>query len=370
MDKILFSASIDEHIIGFHIPYIKWLNEQGYEVHVASRGNKEIPFVDKKYNIPFERAPFKVANIRAYKQLKNVIKHNDYKLIHCHTPMASVITRLAARKARKQGTKVIYTAHGFHFFKGAPLINWLIYYPVEKLVAHYTDCLITMNKEDYNNAKKKLAAKNIRFVNGVGIDLNIFKSQTMEKKDELRKNYGYSKDDFILIFAGELSYRKHQDLLIDAISGVKKNIKNIKLLLAGKGSLYEQYKKQIIKLGVEESVSLLGSRSDVVDLMMLSDVAVSSSRHEGLPVNVMEGIATGLPLIVTDCRGNRDLVKNNENGYLASIEKPQDFCDAILRLYNSEEKRINFFNKNKEIIKKYSLVNTINEMGEIYQEYL
>ncbi|PKM96279.1 MAG: glycosyltransferase family 1 protein [Firmicutes bacterium HGW-Firmicutes-1] len=370
MEKILFTASIDGHLIGFHIPYIKWFNDQGYEVHTASNGNGKIPYVHMKHNIQFERSPFKFTNILAYKQLKKIIEENDYKLIHCHTPMASFITRLAARRVRKKGAKVMYTAHGFHFFKGAPIINWLLYYPIEKLMARYTDCIITMNDEDYNISRNHLAKNNTRFVNGIGVDLTVYKPQTTEKKDQLRKHYGYKKSDFILTFAGELSYRKHQDLLINAISCVKENIAGIKLLLAGEGCFYDQYKDQIIKLGLEEYVFLLGKRNDIVDLMMLSDVAVSSSRQEGLPVNVMEGIATGLPMIVTDCRGNRDLVKNNENGYIIGIENTQDFCDAILKLYDSPIDRMRFANNNIEIIKKYSIENTIKEMAVIYNEYL
>ncbi|PKM51004.1 MAG: glycosyltransferase family 1 protein [Firmicutes bacterium HGW-Firmicutes-7] len=370
MEKVLFSASIDEHLLGFHIPYIKWFSQHDYEVHTASKGNKDIPFVNIKHNISFERSPFKIANIRAFLELKKLIDENEYKLIHCHTPMASIITRFAAMKARKKGTKVIYTAHGFHFFKGAPLVNWVFYYSIEKIASRYTDCLITINEEDYNLAKNKLFAKNIRFVNGVGIDLDIFKYQTIEKKAELRKNYRYDERDFILIYAGELSYRKHQDLLIDAINNAQNSILNIKLLLAGAGNLYDQYKEQIIKLGLEDKVILLGSRADVAELMMLSDIAVSASRQEGLPVNVMEAIAIGLPLIVTDCRGNRDLVKNNENGYVIGVNDTKDFSDAIVRLHDSLQERLEFSKKNKEIIQKYSLEKIVEDMCEIYQEFL
>ena len=207
MEKILFTATVDSHILNFHIPYLKWFKEQGYEVHVASRGNADIPYVDKKHNIPFERSPFRLSNIKAYLQLKDVIDRNNYKLIHCHTPMGSVLTRLAAKNARKSGTKVLYTAHGFHFFEGAPLKNWLLYYPVEKWLSRYTDCLITINDEDYECAiRKKFKSGTIKKVNGVGIDLNKFTPQTYKKKKELRKIYGYSEKDFILIYVAELNY--------------------------------------------------------------------------------------------------------------------------------------------------------------------
>ena len=149
MDRVLFVATVTSHINAFHIPYLKWFKEQGYEVHVASKGKQKIEYCDKHYEIPFERFPLKKNNIKAFRELKKIIDNNNYKIIHSHTPVAGILTRLAVRKARKSETKVIYTAHGFHFYKGAPLLNWLIYYPIEKICSRWTDCLITINSEDY-----------------------------------------------------------------------------------------------------------------------------------------------------------------------------------------------------------------------------
>ena len=145
MKKVLFVATVTKHINSFHIPYLKWFKEEGYEVHVASNGNEPIEYCDKHYNLPFERFPLRKNNIKTYRELKKIINENKYEIIHCHTPVGGVLTRLAAKKARKKGTRVIYTAHGFHFYKEAPLLNWLIYYPIEKWLSRYTDCLITMN---------------------------------------------------------------------------------------------------------------------------------------------------------------------------------------------------------------------------------
>ncbi|WP_427337950.1 glycosyltransferase family 4 protein [Caloranaerobacter sp. DY30410] len=371
MKKVLFTATVDGHILNFHIPYLKWFKEQGYEVHVASNGNSNIPFVDVKYNIPFERSPFKVTNLKAYRQLKNIIDNNNYRLIHCHTPMGSVLTRLAAKKARKKGTKIIYTAHGFHFFKASPLINWLLYYPVEKWLSKYTDCLITINDEDYECAvKNKFKAGSVKKVNGVGVDLNKFTPQTVEKKKELRKQYGYNDTDFILICVAELNHNKHQDLLINAVSILKNKIPNIKLLLVGSGNLMKQYKKQVKKLGLEKYIQFLDYRSDVSNLLIISDLLVSASRREGLPVNVMEAMATGLPLVVTDCRGNRDLVKNGENGYVVGIDDVDGFANAVEELYGSQESRQEFGQKSLEFIKQYSLESVMKEMDEIYLHYI
>jgi len=370
MEKILFTATVDSHILNFHIPYLKWFKEQGYEVHVASRGNADIPYVDKKYDLPFERSPFRFSNIKTYFLLKEVIDKNNYDLIHCHTPMGSVLTRLAAKNARKKGTKVLYTAHGFHFFKGAPIKNWLLYYPVEKWLSRYTDCLITINDEDYECAiKKNFKAGSIKIINGVGIDLDKFTPHTPEEKKVLRKKNGYSDEDFILIYVAELNLNKHQDLIIDVIAVLKNKIPNIKLLLVGKGDMQSKYKGQANRLNIEKHVDFLGYRKDVPLLMKIADVAVSASRREGLPVNVMEAMATGLPLVVTNCRGNRDLVKNNINGYVVGIDDKERFVEAILSLYESHELRKKFSDNSLKLVKKYSLNTILNDMEQIYLKY-
>ena len=175
--KVLFSATVDSHILHFHLPYLKLFKEHGYEVHVATNGTEKIPYCDVKHVVSFERSPYKVNNLKAIKQLRKIINNEKFDIIHCHTPMGSVVTRLAAKKARKKyGTRVIYTAHGFHFYKGAPKLNWMLFYPVEKYLAKYTDTLITINSEDYELAKKRFSkrCKNIEYVPGVGVDKSKF----------------------------------------------------------------------------------------------------------------------------------------------------------------------------------------------------
>ena len=376
MKKVLFVASVaKKHIMVFHLPYLEWFKNNGYEVHVCANNDYEnrqecnIPFCDEFYEVPFERSPLKKENILAYKKLKNLINQNKYDIIHCHTPIGGTLGRLASKNAKRNGTKVIYTAHGFHFFKGASYKNWLIYYPVEKWLSRYTDLLITINQEDYDAAiNRKFKSKKVVLVNGVGINLEKFQPQTEEKKLSLREKYGYNADDFILMYAGELSYRKHQNLLISVAGKLKDRIPNLKILLAGNGDLEEQFRKQIEDLSVHSQVELLGFRKDIDNLMNLADLAVSASRQEGLPVNVMEAMATGLPLVVTDCRGNRDLVTDNENGYVVGIDDVEKFADSVEKLYRSKELRQKFGEKSLENIKRYSLENVLKEMGAIYSE--
>lgn len=370
--KVLFVATVDKgHILKFHIPYLKYFKENGFEVHVACAGDADIPYCDKKHVLPFERSPFKFSNFQAYKGLKKIVDENHYTLIHCHTPMGAVIGRLAAKNARTVGTKVLYTAHGFHFFKGASLINWLLFYPIEKILSSYTDCLITINNEDYQNAiKKNFKAKAIKLVYGVGVDLNKFSPPTKEEKNELRRIYNYNEKDFILMYAADLNHNKHQDLLIEAVKILIGRIPNIKLLLAGEGTLEQQYKKQAADLGLKEAVYFLGHRNDIPNLLKISDVAVSTSRREGLPVNIMESMATGLPLVVTNSRGNRDLVNSDENGFVIGMEDSKGFSEMIFKLYNSEQLREKFGKKNVELVKEYSLESIVNKMAEIYSDYI
>jgi len=367
-NKILFVATVDKgHILKFHVPYLKYFKGQGYQVHVACAGNADIPYCDIKHEISFERSPYKISNIRAYKNLKKIINENEYTLIHCHTPMGGVIGRLAAREARKKGTVVLYTAHGFHFYTGSRTMNWLLYYPIEKWLSKYTDHLITINEEDYQIAiNKKFKSNVVEMVNGVGVDLVRFSPKSIAEKDGIRKRYGYKDTDFILMYTAELNYNKHQDLIIDAISHLNKTIPEIKLLLVGEGSLEKLYKEKVIRLGLKDHVDFLGFRNDIPALLKMSDIGVSSSRREGLPVNIMEAMATGLPLVVTNCRGNRDLVKNSENGFVVGIEDSNGFAHAVKKLYESKNLRDEFGERSLKLVEKYSLDNVMEVMREIY----
>ena len=256
MKKVLFTATVDSHILHFHIPYLKLFKEKGYEVHVATNGDEKIPYCDVKHKITFERSPYKLNNLKAIRQLRKIVNEEKFDIIHTHTPMGSVVTRLASIKARKKGTRVIYTAHGFHFYKGASKLNWLLFYPVEKFLSKYTDCLITINKEDYELAKNKFKkCKQIEYVPGVGIDEEKFNfKMTVKEKSDLRKSLGLKKDDFVLIQVGELNENKNQIMAIEAMREIVKKNKNIHLLLAGTGVLEEHYKEKIkeIMLDIEQ----------------------------------------------------------------------------------------------------------------------
>ena len=326
---------------------------------------------DKVFDIQFERSPIKRNNIKAYKQLKEIIKKEDYDIIHCNTPMGGVLTRLVKRNNKNIKAKIIYTAHGFHFYKGAPILNWMVYYPIEKYLSKYTDCLVTINKEDYNLAKEKFYSKEIIFTHGVGVNKEKFNlNMSKEETEKYRKELGIKKDDFVIIYVGELNKNKNHFMLLLAIKDLVSKHNNIKLILPGNGPLSEKYEDWIKKNNLENNIKLLGYRRDIPQLMKISNIAVSTSRREGLPVNVIESMISGLPDIVTNCRGNRELIKNGENGYIVELDNINDLKKNILELYENSELRLKMGKKSVNIVKPYLLENVINELEKVYEKYL
>ncbi len=332
MPKVLFVATVVKtHIMEFHIPYLKMFQEQGWETAVAARNDYEnpdecvIPYCDTYYDIPFARNPLQPSNVTAYRKLKKIIDEGEYDIIHCHTPVGGMLGRYAARHARRRGTRVIYTAHGFHFYKGAPLKNWLLYYPAERVMAHYTDVLITINQEDYNRAQG-FHARQIYYVPGVGIDLKRFAPQTDESvrthENELKRaELGLKQDDYVVLSVGELIKRKNHETVIRAIAEIKTNsndvYQHLQYVICGRGVLETQLKQLAKELEVQEHVHFLGYRSDICQICHASDLFVFMSLQEGLPVALMEAMACGLPVVCSAIRGNVDLVVDGENGVLS-----------------------------------------------------
>lgn len=370
--RILLCATVDYHFSTFHLPYMKWFKEQGWEVHVAAKGNIDLPFVDKKYDLPIQRSPFSSQNLKAFQQLKTIIDQNDYQIIHCHTPVGGVLARLASRAARENGTKVIYTAHGFHFCKGSPEMNWLIYYPIEKWLARYTDCLITINEEDFNTAKKhQFKAIRIEHVHGVGVNTEKFKPAEKEYKKELRIAYGYNVGDFLMFYAAEFNKNKNQQLLIRALAHIKGEVPRAKLLFAGEGPLLQECRKLAQKLEVGDQVHFLGFRKDIEQLLQISDVAVGSSIREGLPVNIMEAMSCGLPVIATVNRGHRELITNQQEGWLIQESNPDMFAKKMKLLAKDPTQRaVMGSNGRKLIINKFSTNKILQEKSAIYKPYM
>ena len=370
MKKVLFTATVDSHIRQFHLPYLKMFKDMGYEVHVATNGNEEFENCDIKHIITFERNPFKINNLKAIKQLKEIIDKEKFDIIHCNTPMGGAVTRIAAKEARKKyGTKVFYTAHGFHFYKGAPLKNWIIYYPVEKWLAKYTDTIITINSEDYEIAKKKFKkTKNIELIHGVGLDTTRFDINiTEEDKKKLRESLELKEEDIVLSYVAELNDNKNQILLINTVEKLIKENSNYKLLLIGDGENREKYKNEINNRNLNNNVKLLGKRIDVPQLLSITNIYLASSIREGLPVNVMEAMYVGLPIAAKSNRGHRELIIDNENGYIVDTNDPTKIKEKIELIANNENLRKKFIENSKEKVKKYEIKNVIEEMKKCYE---
>lgn len=367
MKKVLFTATVDSHILQFHLPFLKLFKDKGYEVHVATNGTEEIPYCDVKHTVSFERSPFKINNLKAIKQLKKIIEEEKFDIIHTHTPMGSVVTRLAAKNARKKyHTRVIYTAHGLHFFKGAPLKNWIMFYPVEKYLSKYTDTLILINEEDFLLAKRKFKKCNdIRYVPGVGIDEKnfdfLFSSNDINM---LRKNLEITPDAFVMIYPAELSERKRQIWLINTLQEFISSHEDVHLLLPGKDSLNDKCQKLVKNLGLETQIHFLGYRKDIPSLLKASNLALSAANQEGLPVNIMEAMYVGLPIVASNCRGNRDLVIDNKNGYLVELNDSKRYSECVEKIY--KEKKKDFIMESRNIIKKYLLDRILSSMDKIY----
>lgn len=375
MKKILFIATVVKtHIMEFHIPILKMFKEMGWTTSVAAKNDYEnpndciIPYCDSYYEIPFERNPLKLQNVKAFQQLKIIINKENYDIIHCHTPVGALIGRLSAKNARKQGTKVFYTAHGFHFYSGAPLKNWLLYYPVEKFMALFTDVLITINQEDFKRANRNFnVIKKIVYIPGVGIDTNKFYPVNSNKK----KRTKLASEDFILISVGELIPRKNHKIVIEAM-GLLKNregFDKIHYLICGTGPEMLSLKRLTITLKIEDHVHFLGYQHNIANLCHVSDLFVFMSLQEGLPVALMEAMSCGLPVVCTKIRGNTDLVINKYNGIYCN-NNANDLADIIWTISKNPKKYKILGNNARNSVEKFELSIVQESLKNIYLESL
>lgn len=340
LSNVLYVATVASHICQFHLPYLKDFRGRGCTVHVAARDNLAeknglaLQYADRHIEIPFQRSPFDRRNLTAYRQLRDLLRQEHYDLIVCNTPVGGILTRLAARKSRKQGTKVVYIAHGFHFYKGAPKKNWLLYYPIEKMMAPLCDTLITITKEDYALASKKFRT-NVAHIHGIGVSADRYHPVTAEEAAAMRQAESLADSDFVILCTGELNKNKDQQTLIRAAAQLKDTIPELKILLAGNGPLEGELKALVADLGLEDTVRFLGYRTDLERVVPAVDLVVSCSRREGMPLNVIEAMLCGKPVIAAENRGTRELIRHGENGLLFPHGEADTLADGILRLTDS-----------------------------------
>ncbi|OWV24470.1 glycosyltransferase family 1 protein [Fibrobacter sp. UWB2] len=365
--KVLYVTTISA-TMGFFPEHVKMLLSEGHSVEIATNCEKPVPEIYntlgcKVHDIPFSRSPFSKNNLIAYKMLKQLVESEHYDIVHTHTPNASMIVRLACRRVRKQGTRVIYTAHGFHFFRGAPLKNWFIYYPIEKFCAHFTDVLITINKEDFTLAQNKMPAKKICYVPGVGIDLS--KIQNIQcDRNVVRLSMGVPEDCILLLSVGELSVRKNHQVVMRALA--KLDNPKIHYAVAGSGKLENDLRYLAKSLRIESNFHLLGFRTDVIALNKSADISVLPSLHEGLPVALMEAMAVGLPIVCSKIRGNVDLIEHGKGGFLYGCQDVDGFARGIMDVVLKSSSEMRKINQNT--IKNFDVKKICGMMKQIYKD--
>lgn len=380
MKRVLMLASVASMIDQFNMPNIALLRKLGYEVDVACNfieGNtcsdERVAELKQKlqdmhvrcYQIDFARNIKHMGqNMRALRQVEGLMKQNGYAFCHCHSPIGGVVARIAGHRTK---TKVIYTAHGFHFYQGAPVMNWLVYYPVEKMLSRWTDVLITINHEDYKLAKKKFKMKKLTYVPGIGIDTQR-EGLSQKEKEEKRKELGIPQAAFLITNAAEFTPNKNQRTVIEAIEQLHNP--NIYFVMCGIGEKKAELEQYVKEHGLEEHIRFVGFRNDLHEILQTSDCFVLSSFREGLSVALMEAMAEGLPVVCSRIRGNVDLIKDGKGGILVSPENKEDYEAAFRKLYEMKHKELAAFQRmgqvNAENVKSFGRTAVEGLMENVY----
>lgn len=338
--KVLLTASVLSHICQFHKPLIALLKSGGHIVHVAARDNLaeknglRLENVDRVYDLPFARSPLSRSNIKAYWEFRDIIERGHYDVVHCNTPVVGVLTRLAARKQRAKGTKVFYTAHGFHFYRGASWKNWLLYYPIEKYMCRFTDTLVTITEEDTVLAKRRFKV-NVFHMHGVGASSARFYPISSEEQKDIRHRLGIPIEASVVLCTGELLPNKNQAALLRATAILRHRVPELLVYLAGNGPEMDKLTALVDQLGIGDMVTMLGYRTDVDQYVKAADVIVSCSFREGLPLNIMEAMLCAKPVVASNNRGHRELVIPGVTGFLVPPAESRAYADALAGLLTS-----------------------------------
>lgn len=388
MKTVLFTANIDAHILAFHLPLLKWFKAQGWHTVVASAGRAEIPDCDEKIDWSIRRNPFTSANIGAYRQLKRLLSERHFDIIHCHTPVASVLTRLAARSHRvKKAHRVtgkpalIYTSHGYHFYKGGPLAQWLTFYPLERWLSRRTDAIVTINRVDYELTLRRFHAKAVFQIPGVGYDESRFYLYQPNERMAMRTAYfdagsqasaatRQCAGERLLIYVAELNQNKNQCLLIESLAKIRSQGHRCRLILVGQDRVDGVYARLARTLGVEGAVDFLGMRRDVDKLIPMCDIAVASSLREGLGINILEAMACGLPVVATATQGHQELIRDGDNGFIVAPGDPNRFAEQVCRLLSDPDLCEQFAAAGLETAKAYTRAASLAQMIDIYKPFM
>lgn len=369
--KVLLVATVQSHIAQFHRPLADMLHQYGYEVHVAARNNLseknglKLDFVDHIFNIPFSRSPKSIDNIYAYRQLKDVINNGNYEFVHCNTPMGGIIARLASLASRKDGTKIFYTAHGFHFYKGAPLKNWVLYYPIEKFFSRFTDKLITITQEDYKISSNSFHC-DTSYMHGVGVDSKRYFPVSLSDKKVLRVKMGFPNDAKIILCIGELNANKNQSMAIKMMKKVIVRYPNAVLLLAGNGPKQKELEQIIEKEQLVDHIKMLGYVTNLQDYQHIVDVQVSCSLREGLPLNIVESMLSGNPIVAGLNRGHRELIQDGVTGFLVAPNDAVTMGERVIDLLSDDSLRGRIADAAYKFAQNFTFESIRKELEDIY----
>lgn len=371
--RILLVASDSKgHVLKFHVPTIKLLTESGWHVDVACAGEDPVPYCVQQFTISYKRSPFNLALFKGIRELKKVIDNGRYDIVYCHTPVGAMAARLASVMARKNGTKVIYMAHGFHFYTGAPVVNWLLFYPVEKALSYITDSIILINQEDFQRSKEKLRHKGKSYLlNGIGIELSRFQ---MGNKQDIRKEYrdefDIPQDAAVLVYIADLVPNKNQKMLMRVLKNLLEKGQKSYLVLVGIGDAVGDYVDYAKKLGIENYIRFLGWRNDVEMIYAMADICTASSIREGFGINVVEAMASGIPVVATDNRGHRTINENGQNGFLIPIGDEEQYTERVYDLITDHKLYARMSETAKMNLDKFSMETATLRIKEILTEHL
>jgi len=375
--RVLFLSTVDLHIYYFHIPFMKLLRNMGYEVEVAASNVGFTERIEKEgfkvYNLPFSRNSLSISNLKALVRLYRIMKKNNYIMVHTHTPVASFLGRIAAKIAGVP--HIVYSVHGFHFHEYGSKIKNFIYYRLEKFAGGSTDVLITINKDDYKIAKEKNIAPNgkVVYIKGVGVDTEKFDPKRIkeDKRKKILTKLSINNEIFVISSTGRLEREKHFDQIIEALGLIKKKGLRFKFLITGDGPLYSNLLEAAKFYGMQEELVLLGHIDEIPNFLSLSDVYVTASSREGLPVSVMEAMTMEKPVVAYNIRGVRDLVEEGVNGFLVPFGDIKELADKIIYLMEHPELAKEMGKKGREKVEReFSLDVILPQMEALYKEIL
>ena len=366
--KVLFTASTYSHIVNFHLPYLEWFQERGWEVHVGCGGARvEIPWADEVIDLPLKKSMLSGSNWRAARELRRRIEGEGYDLICTHTALASFFTRYAVL-GKGERPRVVNMVHGYLFDDETPVLKRSVLLGAERLMAKETDLVVTMNRWDDEAARRYRLGREVVHIPGVGVDYGRLEAgAAAADRAGLRRAHGIREDAFVIVYGAEFSKRKSQGVLIQALSHLREEAV---LVLAGDGAERAGCQRLAEELGVGGRVVFPGQVKGMGAWYAAADAAASASRSEGLPFNVMEAQHMGLPVAASDVKGHRDLIEEGETGLLYPYGDAEACAQALGRLMESRPLRERLGRQGRESAERFALPRVLPQVAAVYETLL